>query len=64
MKVVRVPKGSYYCVVCDAEAAVEVSHDGALKVFWACDSHDGEITLCECCALKLRDELNNIIKDS
>ena len=33
MKVVRVPKGSYYCVVCDAEAAVEVSHDGALKVF-------------------------------
>lgn len=61
MEVKRIPNDSV-CVICDAEAAVEISHNGGLKLFWAYGPHDREITLCESCARKMRDKLNAVIK--
>lgn len=61
MEVKKIPNDSL-CVICDADATVEVSHDGGLKLFWACSPHDREITLCECCAKKLLDGLSAVIK--
>lgn len=61
MEVKRIPRDSY-CVVCDAEAAIEISHNGGLKFFWACGPHDREIPLCESCARILRDKLNAVIE--
>lgn len=61
IEVKRIPNDSY-CAICDAEAAMEISHNGSLKLFWACDPHNREITLCESCARELRDKLNVVIK--
>ena len=61
IEVKRIPNDSY-CTICDAEATMEISHDGGLKLFWACGPHDREITLCESCARELKDKLNAIIK--
>lgn len=61
IEVKRIPNDSY-CAICDAEATMEISHDGGLKLFWACGPHDRELTLCESCARELRDKLNAIIK--
>lgn len=48
-----------YCVACDeALAAVEITHNGAFKLFWACAPSDGEICLCSTCFALLRAKMN------
>ena len=60
MKVERIPK-THWCVVCDAQLAeVEISHEGSLKLFWANNPEDGEITLCKNCFNELKQKMNTI----
>ena len=60
MEVKKIKK-THWCVVCDEQLAeVEISHEGSLKVFWACGLSDKEITLCRNCFNELKRKLNSI----
>ena len=60
MKVEKIKK-SHWCVICDAQLAeVEISHEGSLKLFWANNPEDKEITLCRNCFNELKRKLNSI----
>ena len=60
MKVERIPK-THWCVICDAQLAeVEISHDGSLKLFWANNPEDREVTLCKNCFNELKQKMNAI----
>ena len=60
MKVERIPK-THWCVICDAQLAeVEISHDGSLKLFWANNPEDREVTLCKNCFNELKQKMNTI----
>ena len=60
MKVEKIPM-THWCVICDEQLAeVEISHEGSLKLFWACGPTDKEITLCPCCFKELKRQINAI----
>ena len=60
MEVKKIAK-THWCVICDAQLAeVEISNDGSLKLFWACNPSDKEITLCRNCFNELKRKLNAI----
>ena len=60
MKVEKIPK-THWCVICDERLAeIEISHEGSLKLFWACNSSDKEITLCKHCFKELKKQINAI----
>lgn len=60
MKVEKIAK-THWCVICDAQLAeVEISHEGSLKLFWACGPTDKEITLCPRCFNELKQKMNSI----
>ena len=60
MEVKKIEK-SHWCVICDERLAeVEISHEGSLKLFWACGPTDKEITLCRDCFNELKRKLNSI----
>lgn len=61
MEIKHIPNDSY-CAICDAEAAIEISNGGNLKLFWACAPTNREFTLCEHCARELMDKLKFVIK--
>lgn len=61
MQVKRIPKKDMWCVVCDNDLAeFEISHNGSLKLFWACNPTDGEIALCPHCFAELKKQINAI----
>ena len=60
MEVKKIKK-SHWCVICDERLAeVEITHEGSLKLFWACGPTDKEITLCRNCFNELKRKLNSI----
>lgn len=60
MEVKKIAK-THWCVICDAQLAeVEISHDGSLKLFWANNPEDKEITLCPQCFSELKRKMNSI----
>lgn len=60
MEVKKIKK-THWCVICDAHLAeVEISHEGSLKLFWAHNPEDKEITLCRGCFNELKQKLNAI----
>ena len=60
MEVKKIKK-THWCCVCDQQLAeVEISHEGSLKLFWACGPQDKEITLCKNCFNELKRKLNSI----
>ena len=60
MKVEKIPI-THWCVICDEQLAeVEISHEGSLKLFWACGPTDKEITLCKHCFNELRRKMDTI----
>lgn len=60
MQVKRIPH-THWCCVCDSDLSeVEISHNGSLKLFWACEPTDKEITLCRHCFAELKKQINAI----
>ena len=59
MEVKKIKK-THWCAICDARAEVEISHEGSLKLFWACGPTDKEITLCKNCFNELKRKMNAI----
>lgn len=60
MEVKRVPNDCW-CVICDEQMAeVEISHNGSLKVFWACGPNDREICLCRDCFRELKKKIEDV----
>ena len=60
MEVKKIKK-THWCCVCDERLAeVEISHEGSLKLFWANNPEDKEITLCRNCFNELKRKLNSI----
>ena len=60
MEVKKIKK-THWCCVCDQRLAeVEISHEGSLKLFWANNPEDKEITLCHYCFNELKRKMNSI----
>lgn len=60
MEVKKIAK-THWCCVCDQRLAeVEISHEGSLKLFWANNPEDKEITLCQNCFNELKQKMNTI----
>ena len=60
MEVKKIKK-THWCCVCDERLAeIEISHEGSLKLFWANNPEDREITLCKHCFKELKKQINAI----
>lgn len=60
MQVEKIPR-THWCCVCDNNLAeIEISNNGSLKLFWACETNDREITLCKHCFAELKRQINTI----
>lgn len=52
-----------YCIFCDMPASIVVKDRERLKLYWANDKHDGELTICKTCAKELVEKIIAAVKE-
>lgn len=53
----------HYCIFCCMSADIVIKDQERLKLYWANDKHDGELTICKTCAKNLLKKIIAAVKE-